>query len=173
MSNKEELLEEIGKIKELLKDRNKFMHLFSDDEAERTLAELYKLVGRVEILTNLSTIKDIDFPTNKALNNTTSRGLVMIRPVAAEYQNKTFLGFHIGDVALSTSVGITDDKIHCNFSSYNPAIYVPELKKVIYGIESWWGNIKSEEDFKKITNQDIDNVWYVKMWKQMNKKNHE
>lgn len=79
------------------------------------------------------------------------------------------IGFHIGDAALSSTIGISEDKIQCNFSFYNPAIYVPELNTVIYGMESWWGSIKSEEDFKKITDQDIDNTWYVKLWKHINK----
>ena len=45
----------------------------------------------------------------------------------------------------------------------NPAIFVPELGKIIFGMESWWGRIKSEEELKDITDGDIENVWHVKM----------
>ncbi len=54
--------------------------------------------------------------------------------------------------------------------SPNPAIFVFDLKKVIYGYESWWGEIKSEEDFRKITDLDINNLWYVKALKELLKK---
>jgi len=166
---KKELLDELSRIRELLKDHTKFLHLFSDDEGKRTLAELSQATNTIQVLFELSQLKEITFPKNKALEANGARGLVMIRPVDKQYNNKTFLGFHIGDIALSSSVGISDNKIQCNFGQFNPAIYVPELNKVIYGIESWWGEIESEEDFKKITDQDIENVWYVKLWNQINK----
>ena len=44
----------------------------------------------------------------------------------------------------------------------NPAIFVFELNKIIYGIESWWGIIETENDLKDISDQDINNIWYVK-----------
>ena len=40
---------------------------------------------------------------------------------------------------------------------------MPELGKIIFGMESWWGRIKSEEELKDITDGDIENVWHVKM----------
>lgn len=49
---------------------------------------------------------------------------------------------------------------HCN-----PAIFVFDLNKIIYGCESWWGVIKSEEDLNSISDCDIDNVWYVRALK--------
>ncbi len=59
-----------------------------------------------------------------------------------------------------------DQKLHVSPYS-NPAIFVPELKKIIYGCESWWGEIESPEDFKEITSDDINNVWYVQLLKAM------
>lgn len=133
------------------------------------MAQLAETTNTIRILFKLSQLKEITFPKDKSLNTSNAKGLVLIRPVDKKYNNKTFLGFHIGDAALSSTIGISEDKIQCNFSFYNPAIYVPELNTVIYGMESWWGSIKSEEDFKKITDQDIDNTWYVKLWKHINK----
>ena len=49
----------------------------------------------------------------------------------------------------------------------NPAIYVPVLDKIIWGYGSWWGPIKSEEHLKQITDEDIQNIWYVKALKQL------
>ena len=40
---------------------------------------------------------------------------------------------------------------------------VPELKKIIYGCESWWHEISSADDFSGISDEDINNTWYVKL----------
>ena len=59
-------------------------------------------------------------------------------------------------------------------SHNNPAIFVPELKRIVWGMESWWGAVKSEDELKEITDEDIDNVWYVKLLKsQMEGKDNE
>ena len=121
------------------------------------------------------------FPVPVEVYGLTSRGrvlyertcktgdLVKIRPCAPEHKNKTFLGVYIGDIA--TGVGATlnpkDGVLGVHPAEHNPAILVPELGKLVFGYESWWGPIKSEEELKQITNDDIANVWYVKLWKQM------
>lgn len=48
----------------------------------------------------------------------------------------------------------------------NPAIYVFELKKIIYGCESYWNIIDDPNDFKEITKETLDNVWYVQLLKE-------
>ena len=45
---------------------------------------------------------------------------------------------------------------------HNPAIWVPDLKKIVFGMESWWGVLRSRTISKQITDADIQNVWYVK-----------
>jgi len=52
--------------------------------------------------------------------------------------------------------------------SIYPAIFVPELKKIIYGCESWWKTIQSVDEFSKISNEDINNTWYVKLLQSLN-----
>lgn len=121
----------------------------------------------------LSQTTEMTHPKNKAIEPSMfgdkSGSLVSIRPCGKEYNNKTYLGFYIGEVALGSSIGLEDDKLQCNFANHNPAIFVPELGKIIYGCESWWGEIKSEADFKRISDEDIENVWYVQLWRQMMK----
>lgn len=51
----------------------------------------------------------------------------------------------------------------------NPAIFVPDLNRVVWGMESWWGPIESKEKLHQITDEDISNVWYVKAAKEFNK----
>jgi hypothetical protein len=66
------------------------------------------------------------------------------------------------------------NKVYAEFCSYNPAIFVPELNKVIFGYESWWSEITTEEELNNvITDHTIENVWYVKLLKSMLNANKE
>ena len=93
---------------------------------------------------------------------------VKIRPCADEYDNKTFLGLYLGDLPIGNNISYSENTKELSVSfSCNPAIFVFELNKIIYGCQSWWGVIKSEEDLKSISDIDIDNVWYVKALKSL------
>jgi hypothetical protein len=100
---------------------------------------------------------------------------VSIRPCAEEYGDQTYLGLYLGQAHISTMTSYNKEKgeLKIERSMANPAIYVFDLKKVIFGCESWWGKIESEEQLKEITNDDINNVWYVKALKQMGEKSNE
>lgn len=90
--------------------------------------------------------------------------LCEIQPCAKEYGGKSYLGIYLGN--LPTSIYSSYDEnngILSNRVMTNPAILVPELKKIIFGYESWWREIKSLEDFKGITEKDIENTWYVQL----------
>lgn len=96
--------------------------------------------------------------------------LVKIRPCAEEYKDKTFIGIYLGDLPMGISSSYNEEtQILSNRAFTNPAIFVPELKKIIFGAESWWGEIKSEEDFSDITDEDINNQWYIQMLKTISK----
>lgn len=90
--------------------------------------------------------------------------LCEIRPCGEEYEGKTYIGFYLGDLPLSIYSSF-DEKtgILKNQTMNNPAIFVPELKKIIYGCESWWREISSTDDFNEISDEDINNTWYVKL----------
>ncbi len=93
---------------------------------------------------------------------------VRVRPCAPQYERKTYLGFLLGDLALSQSARLKRDGTLCvAFSMHNPAIFVPTLGKLIYGCESWWSKISSPEDLLTISDADIDNVWYVQALKSL------
>jgi hypothetical protein len=127
-----------------------------------------KMESEFEYPMEISGIKNI---SAKNVNTHKTGSLVQIRPCSDKYEKKTYLGIYIGEVpieslvALNTRTNILDVMCHTN-----PAIFVPELKKVIFGCESWWGYIRSEEELKQITDSDIDNVWYVQLLKEMGKK---
>lgn len=94
--------------------------------------------------------------------------MVSIRPVPKEYEEKTFLGIYLGDLKTNISVALFEkSKELVVRSGLNPAIFVPDLNKIIWGYESWWGVIASKEQLHQITDEDIQNVWYVKALKQL------
>jgi|GEM_PF-7070497 len=168
---KNELVKELKSAKEQLKDYNKFIDLLrEEDDPRKILTNLKRTVSRIEMLVEANEIKELAHPKNEALQSPFSGkigDLVKVRPCDEEYQNKTYLGFLIGDIARGSSIEIEKDKIQLNFSGYNPAMFVPELKKIIYGSGSWWSKIESVEELKQITNDDIENVWYVKLLKKV------
>jgi hypothetical protein len=115
-------------------------------------------------------VTGIEFKSKPIVNSMHPTGTwVSVRPCNEEYENKTFLGVLLGDLPVSTFVVHRKDQVLELFHSHNPAVYVPELKKIIFGCESWWGVIKSPEHLRKITDEDIDNVWYVQALKQLAK----
>lgn len=90
--------------------------------------------------------------------------LCEIKPCGEEYKGKSYIGFYIGDLPTSIRTSFNNEtKILTNTTSSNPAIFVPELKKIIYGYESFWRVINSVDEFKGISQEDIDNTWYVKL----------
>lgn len=116
---------------------------------------------------------DIPYPIEVAKVTPKSRAVmdllpvgtwVAIRPVNDNPEQKTYLGVYLG--ALPVKNATTSYHLKTKELSFlvrtNPGIFVPDLNKVVYGYESWWGRIKKPEDLKQITDQDIDNVWYVK-----------
>lgn len=92
---------------------------------------------------------------------------VAVRPCDEELDNKTYLGIYLGELPLHPMVSLSDEKILKVSSMTNPAIFVPELKKIVWGCGSWWKEIESEDDLTDITDLDINNTFYVKMLREM------
>lgn len=90
---------------------------------------------------------------------------VSIRPVSAK---ATYLGVYLGDLGRNIMHSYnTQSKELTVLMHRNPAIYVPDLKMVIWGDSSWWGVIRCPEDLRQITDSDIQNIWYVKALKEL------
>lgn len=90
--------------------------------------------------------------------------LCEVKPCGEEYHDKSYIGIYLGELPISIHTSYNRQTgILSNSTMNNPAIFVPELKKIIYGCESWWREITSIEDFKGISQEDIDNTWYVKL----------
>lgn len=95
--------------------------------------------------------------------------IVCVRPCAEEFENKTYLGVFIGEIAQSIMVrhNLKTKELEVGHTMHNPGIFVPDINKIIYGYQSWWGNLESIEQLKEITDEDINNIWYVKALKQI------
>lgn len=77
---------------------------------------------------------------------------VRVKPCDAEYKGKTYTGILLG--ALPKRAMVSYDRmtkeLHIS-PDMNPAIYVPEIQKIIWGEESWWDfsdTSKMDEDVK-------------------------
>lgn len=97
--------------------------------------------------------------------------LVKIQPCAEKYAGKTFLGILLGEIPYGPRVAYDgENQVLSVGPKTNPGIYVFELKKIIFGYESWWQKIDSIEDFADISDEDIENTWYVRMLRDMEAK---
>lgn len=100
---------------------------------------------------------------------------VSIRSCKKEHGDKTRLGLLIGYVPIHAGVEFSKETKRLKFSvsGDNPAIFVFDLNEVVLGCESFWGAIESEKQLREITNDDIQNVWYIKALKQLAEKKKE
>jgi len=89
---------------------------------------------------------------------------VSVRPCGDEYEGKTYFGILIGDLPISVGISYDDEtgQLHVCAGHGNPAIFVPALGKLIFGCGSFWGPIKDPEQVRKITDDEIQNLWYMK-----------
>lgn len=107
----------------------------------------------------------------KPFFNSTKQGAFVAVRKASKDDNKTYLGVYLG--YLPIQLNFTSSKaeeeltIHVKACYGNPAIWIPELNEIVYGFESWWGDLKSADDLKQITDADIENVWYVRALKEL------
>jgi hypothetical protein len=93
--------------------------------------------------------------------------LVRVRPCEAEFEGQTFLGLYLGDYA--RSVGCSRNAktgiLQVYLSGHNPTIWIPSRQRIVYGCNSWWGPLETEEQLVAITNESIDGIWYVQAMK--------
>jgi hypothetical protein len=78
----------------------------------------------------------------------------------------TRLGLYLGDMPIGVAPVVKNGELLTLQRTYsNPCMFVFETGELVYGFESWWSTIETPDDLKQITNQDIENVWYVRVLK--------
>lgn len=112
------------------------------------------------------TINGLDIEPMEAWDLHSIGDLVAVRPCSDNPDGKTYLGLYLGEQPwfLSASYQRTDKCLHVR-SACNPMIYIFAAKTIVRGANSWWTRIKSEADMKDITDDAINNTWYVQMLK--------
>jgi len=89
-------------------------------------------------------------------------------------EDKTYLGVYVGEIAYEIfgeyKIAEEEATLH---GKYNPAIFVPDLGRIVFGFESWWGIIEDPDQLREITDEDIENVWYVQAIKALANKESE
>lgn len=162
---KAELQKELDTAMEILKDHRKFINLFrEEDDPKGILARLYRTLSTINSLFKAQNIKSVKHPEEKILIPR-DVGVVKVRPCKEEYKDKTYIGIMIGDFATGSGFRVNDESIELTWGAHNPAIYVPEINKLIFGYESWWSKITDMNEIKDITDKDIDDTWYVQLLK--------
>ena len=100
--------------------------------------------------------------------------LCEIKPCGKEYENKTYLGIYLGELPISINTSYNRETgVLTNSTMNNPAIFVPNIGKIIYGCESWWRIIDSVDEFKERSKEDIVDTWYVKLLKELAKEDKD
>lgn len=100
---------------------------------------------------------------------------VKVRPCDTEkWPDGTYVGILLGDMPLGSwhHMYVPSEKKLTITAHGNPAILVLDKKTgapldIVWGAGSWWGPINSPEDLEDITDEDIENVWYVQAIKAM------
>jgi hypothetical protein len=89
---------------------------------------------------------------------------VSIMPCVKGCEVKSYLGLYLGDLPIGTNISYNPEtkELITSFDT-NPGIFVFALNKIVYGCESWWSVIESEDDFKDITQDAINEQWYMKV----------
>ena len=86
--------------------------------------------------------------------------------------DKTYFGILLGNFPWMMHVTYNEDKEKLEVSTItNPCILLPEQKRIVFGAESWWCRINPGDDISDITDDDIENTWYVELLKGMKSKN--
>lgn len=110
---------------------------------------------------------DLTFPIQvKAITiypaRTRSRKPVPGSWVRCRLGGKTYVGLFLGDLQRDPIVGFdAQEGLLKVLPDTNPAMWVPTLGRVVWGCESWWSMIRSPEDLKQITDDDIQAQPYV------------
>ena len=176
----EGLMQSIESCLAVCRKQIKLSAFFSSSPDELALANAVDDMGKLLWKMRCAKMKELrldwnnEHLFNQGLHNVGD--FVAVRPCGKEYEGKTYLGILLGDfpMGVAFSQSKTDpDVIDIQLSHGNPAMYVPSLKKTIFGCESWWHEIKQPEDLKDISDEDINSTWYVQVLKAMNDKEQE
>ena len=81
----------------------------------------------------------IAFAEHPGFNSEKVGMLVHIKPCEESLRGKTFIGVYLGDMQISVGCSYHPESKKLEvYGTHNPAIYVPALRRVVWGCGSWW-----------------------------------
>ena len=161
-----ELNAELARIGEGLKLFDLYVHEKLNERQVALVSDLLTLFRELNWQVKFNQYKTLSCDSNSKVLKGKCGVPVKVRSCREGHDDKkTYFGILLGDMATAISHTINQNgNVVASFGYHNPAIFVPELKTIIFGHESWWGEIESEEEMKKlITDEVIQNAWYVKV----------
>ncbi len=106
--------------------------------------------------------------TGVPFHPTRGGSLVQVKPCGSEFGDKTYIGWHVGDLAQAYPSFIDENGVLVNrFIFHNPMIFIPEINKTVLGMECWWSRINDISELKSITDADISSAIYAMMEKSL------
>lgn len=177
-----EAVADLDEAIEFLGDYNTLGKLWSEKPSERWLAQLREKLINVRHGIENTCVENIKFNGDLFVSDPDKcidkpGEIVAVRPCSEEYNpdGKTFYGILLGATRVHATIERSEDlkTLTITPTGNNPAIWVPDLSRVVRGIESWWHIIESEDELKEITTDDINSVWYVQALKAMAKREQE
>jgi hypothetical protein len=153
------------KLNEEMKDWKSLSDLYEKLNEMKDWKYSKEITFPVEI-TNITCAKSFNF----GCDSVKPGAFVSIRPCD---DPKTYLGVYVGSLIPpfnelpDVGYNIKTKELKILPPRTNPAIFVFDLKKIVWGCESWWGAIEDENDLKQISDTDIQNIWYVQVLKSL------
>lgn len=94
--------------------------------------------------------------------------MVMVR--MCDTTKATHLGIYLGEFPMQLIHQYDKETKRIEvFPHLNPAMLVPKLGRIVWGCQSFWGPIESEDQLRQVTDAEIDDIWYVKALKELSK----
>lgn len=169
------------KLSRLKKDRDRILDEIKEVYKESLLApEAEKAevdyMSKAILETEFDPEREFDFNVNKIEfdgqlfeRDSRSGRYVRVRPCAPGFENKTYLGIYLGSFNLTVGCSYARETSCLQIRPMipNPCILIPSLGKIVFGAESWWVVVNSEEDLRSVSDKDIDSQFYVQALKSL------
>lgn len=93
--------------------------------------------------------------------------IVRIKPCFEETEEKEYLGIFLGELFSCNAVSYKRKEKHLTVTPVlNPAIYVPELKQIVYGYESWWSFIENKDEISLISRDESLKQFFIHIFEE-------
>jgi hypothetical protein len=130
-----------------------------------------KIMSKIDLETPVKTIEiQENMVVPRIVAPYHSGEFVAIRPINKDKsEEKTYFGIMLGDMNIGFGHRLDGDTITVTGHIGNPAIFVPKLAQIVYGAESFWKLIQSEEQLTAIEDDDLKR-WASQIAEQITKR---